>query len=119
MTLSAPPERDVKPMAETKLSYNKKKKKYVTKKNITKNTVKIVNFYTDYAKYELQYSSNKNFKDAKTITKSGGNVKNIQENLLLLRDLNLTRHIILDRDTRQRSRQMPEQSILLHRGLSH
>ena len=87
MTLSAPPERDVKPIAETKLSYNKKKKKYVTKNNITKNTVKIVNFYTDYAKHQLQYSSNKNFKDAKTITKSGGNVKKYTGKSIVIKGL--------------------------------
>ena len=98
-------------MAETKLSYNKKKKKYVTKKNITKNTVKIVNFYTDYAKYELQYSSNKNFKDAKTITKSGGNVKKYTGKSIVIKGLKP--------NTTYYFRQMPEQSILLHRGLSH
>ena len=57
------------------------------KKNITKNTVKIVNFYTDYAKYELQYSSNKNFKDAKTITKSGGNVKKYTGKSIVIKGL--------------------------------
>lgn len=75
MTLAAPPERDEKPMAETKSRYDKKKNKFITKKDITKNSVKIMNFYTDYAKYELQYSPNKNFENAKTISKSGGNVK--------------------------------------------
>ena len=55
--------------------------------NITKNTVKIVNFYTDYAKHQLQYSSNKNFKDAKTITKSGGNVKKYTRKSIVIKGL--------------------------------
>lgn len=88
MTLSAPPERDVKPMAETKLSYNKKKKKYVTKKNINEKYSKDSEFLYRLCKdMNISYSSNKDFKDAKTITKSGGNVKKYTGKSIVIKGL--------------------------------
>ncbi len=83
MTLQAVPEKIIKPMVEETYYYNKKKKKYMPKKLVTKNSAKLINYYTDCAKYELQYSSNKTFKNAKIITKAGGNPEKFKRYIMI------------------------------------
>lgn len=68
MTLAGPPKKDVKPAVSVKWYIKKNKMK--KKKIITKNSIKIDYPYSSYDKYQLQYSADKDFKDAKTINLS-------------------------------------------------
>lgn len=68
MTLASPPKKDTKPMVS--VDWYIKKDKVKKKKLIGKNFIKITYVYSSYDKYQLQYSTDKDFKDAKTINKS-------------------------------------------------
>lgn len=68
MTLASPPKKDTKPIVS--IDWYIKKDKVKKKKLIGKNYIKITYVYSIYDKYQLQYSTDKDFKDAKTINKS-------------------------------------------------